>query len=427
MKSRRFRAALGVITGLTLALTACATGGGASDVDDAGGGIKAGPGVDVESKTITVGYIGGLSGPVAVIGKPMLTGLQTYWKAVNDRGGIDGWKVKLVSKDSEYKTPQHVQLFNEIKNDIALLTSFGSPTTKAIQPLIKRENIVTVPVSWASDWAAEPLMAPIGTPFSFDMANGIDYVTEGGAKKLKIGVIYQDDEAGADFLHGYEAAQEAYGFVDAGRLPYKVGDTDFTAQVQQLKSAKADVVVIGGVPSASGPIVGTADSLGFHPQWLFMNPAFLEQLVTEDGTVDGKPTPIADALKGTLVTTYSAPWGAKDVPGMAQMVEEQKRYAPEQTPTVLFTAGYTHGKAQEAILRNAIQRGDLSREGIAEAKLTLGHVDMEGLTPDVTYSREVEPPSRSSLIQVIDPTVPGFLKIAKAGHQGEAAKTLTVG
>lgn len=411
---------------LVLTVGACATGGGAP-TNTGSGEISAGPGVDVENKTITIGYITALSGPVAALGEPIHAGLTSYWDAVNDRGGIDGWKVKLLVKDNSYETTQHVQLFNEIKDDIALLNSFGSPTTKAIQPLISREQIVTVPVGWDSLWGADPHMAPVGTPFSIDMANGLDYVTEGGKKKPKIGIIYQDDEAGADFLRGYDAAKKAYGFDDVGRLPYKVGDTDFTAQVQRLRSADAEVVVVGGVPSASGPIVGTAASLGYHPQWLFMGPAFLERLITEDGTADGKKTPLADPLDGTLVTMFAAAWGDTDAPGMEQMLEDQKRYAPKQTPSVYFTVGYTQGKLQEAILRKAIEDGDLTREGILEAKLTLGHVDLGGLAPDVNYSRELGPPSRRSLIQMIDPDEPGFLKTVQTNHRGEAAERIKIG
>ena len=403
--------------------TACGTGG-----EESGGATTGqGPGIDSTAKTITIGYIGGLSGPAAALSAPMQAGMETCWDAINARGGIDGWEVRFRSEDSGYETQRHVQLFNGMKSDIALLTSFGSPTTKAIQPLIEREGIVTVPQSWDSLWGADPLMAPIGTPFSIDVANGIDYVTEGGTKKLRIGIIYQDDEGGADFLRGYEAALEAYGFNDVGRFPYKPGDTDYTAQVQRLKAARAEVVVMGGVPSASGPSVGTAASLGYTPQWLFMGPAFIEQLITEDGTADAKPTPLAKALKGTLVMMFSVPWGDASAAGMAAMIEEQQEFAPDQTPSIYYTVGYTDCKVQEAILKKAVADGDLSREGIRKAKLNLGHVDMQGLAPDVTYSEELGPPSRTSLITEIDPESQGFLRTVEPEYQGEAGRTIKIG
>src|SRR6185312_9131035 len=81
-----------VIAALSVFLSACSTGGGS--------GIQAGPGVDVANKTINLGILTPLSGPVAApIGIPLTKGIETYFKAVNANGGIDGFKVNLVEKD----------------------------------------------------------------------------------------------------------------------------------------------------------------------------------------------------------------------------------------------------------------------------------------------------------------------------------------
>lgn len=431
--------AVGTILALTLA--GCATGG--ADDPSAGGAatgdgsaatnaaetatLTGGPGVDVENKVITVGYIVARSGPVAAVGDPMLAGLQTYLDSVNDSGGIDGWTVDLLVKDNAYETQQHVQLFNEIKDDIALFVSFGTAPTAAVQSLVQREGILTMPQSWASTWGEDPNMAPVGTPYSIDMANGLDYVTEGGTKPVKVGIVYQDDDAGADFLRGYNAAKEAYGFEDVGQLPFAVGDTDFTAQVQDLQSAGAEVVAIGATPAASGPIVGTASSLGYSPQWLFMSPAFAQQLVTEDGKPDSPKTALADALTGTLVTASSAPWGSDTATAMAQMIEHQQEYAPDQDPNPNFTTAYAQGKVVEALLRHAIEQGDLTREGLLAARQSLGHVDLGGLMPDINYTEDLGAPSHASLITRIDPEAPGFLETVAPDHQGAAATAIDIG
>jgi hypothetical protein len=54
------------------------------------------------------------------------------------------------------------------------------------------------------------------------------------------------------------------------------------------------------------PIVGAASSWGFAPQWVLFGPAFIEQLMTDDGTVIGKPTAIVGSLEGTVCTGFSA-------------------------------------------------------------------------------------------------------------------------
>ena len=426
---RRSILAVAAVAAASLTLGACGTGdaGESSGGDSAAkGSIKTGPGVDVATKTIRVGELSALSGPAAALGKPVVAGHQAFFDALNSRGGIDGWKIDLTVKDTGYQPQQHVQAFNQLKGDIAILNSFGSPTTKAIQPQFQGEELVTVPASFDSIWGTDPTVAPVGTPYSIDVANALDFVTDGGAKKLKVGIIYQNDEYGADGLRGFDAAKDAFGFTEAGRQSYKPGDTDFTAQVQKLKAAGADAVVLTALPSATGPIVGTAATLGFTPQWILQGPAYIEQLITEDGTAGAKPTPVAAALAGAIVTSFSAPWGDDAAPGMKQLLADQKQFAPEQTPSIYFSLAYAQGKVVEEILRKAIRSGDLSRDGIFAAKQHLGEVDLGGITPAVTYTADGGPPSRESLITEIDTGVPGFLKPIESGHGSEVADGIDI-
>ena len=419
-------AAAGV--GLALALTACATSTGGSSSGDGGGhgSIKAGPGIDVENKTITLGDIAALTGPAAALSEPGNRGWEVFWQGSNARDELDGWTVEIITRDSGYQPQQHVQIFNELKSEVALIGSFGSPTTKAILPLVERENILTVPEAFDSLWGTKPVLAPLSTPYAIDALNSLGYLTDQGKKKLKVGAIYQNDEYGADGLRGYEAAFKEYGFTDVGREPFKAGDTDFTAQVQKLKSAGAEVVFVVALASAAGPIVGTSASMGFTPQFVFLGPAFVENLMTADGSADGQPTPIAKALTGTIVTSFAAPWGDESVPGMEQMLLDVEKFAPEQNPSVYFTVGYAQSKMVQAVLKNAIADGDLSREGIVNAKNSLGEVPLEGLVPSTTYDGEVGPPSRASLIERIDPEVVGFLTTVEAGYLSEPAKTFDI-
>jgi len=412
-------------------LAACGTGD--SDSGDGGssgsssGAVKGGPGVDVAAKTIRIGDINALTGPASALGKPVAAGHRAYFKALNARGGIDGWKVRLTIKDSGYQPQQHVQIYNAISRDVALLHSFGSPPTKAIQKLVDRDKLVTTPASFDSIWSADPVIAPVGTPYSYDIANVLDHYTEHGADKPKVGILYQNDEYGQDGLRGYTAAKEKLGFADGGRQTFKAGDTEFTAQIQKLKSAGAQAVVVVALPSSTGPIVGTAASLGFKPQWILQGPAFVEQLITKDGSLKAKPTPVAPALKGALVTSFSAPWGDPGAPGMKQLVADHARYEPGQPPSIYFALAYAGAKVQAEILRKAIADGDLSRDGILAAKKNLGEVDLGGISPSVTYTPDGGPPSTKSLITRIDPSVEGFLEPVEEAYGSDVADSLGAG
>ena len=419
------------VLGASLVLVACGTGDSKSGDGGSSGGtsgaVKGGPGVDVASKTIRIGDINALSGPASALGKPVAAGHRAYFKALNASGGIDGWKIRLTIKDSGYQPQQHVQIYNAIKGGVALLNSFGSPPTKAIQSLLDRDKLVTTPASFDSIWGADPVIAPVGTPYSYDIANVLDYYTKHGADKPKIGIVYQNDEYGQDGLRGFEAARQALGFQAGGRQTFKAGDTEFTAQIQKLKAAGAQAVVVVALPSSTGPIVGTAASLGFKPQWILQGPAFLEQLITKDGSLNAKPTPVAAALQGALVTSFSAPWSDPGAPGMKQLVADHDKYEPGQPPSIYFALAYAASKVQAEILRKAIADGDLSRKGILDAKQHLGKVDLGGVTPSVTYTPVGGPPSTKSLITRIDPTVDGFLKPVEESYGSDVADGLGTG
>ena len=420
------------------AMLVAACGGSSSGTSGSGGQtssssiktIKGGPGVDIVNKTITIGDIDALSGPGAALGKPALNGATAYWDGVNARGGVDGWKINFgPARDNNYpSTQQHVLAFNAIKDSVALLDSFGSPTTLSIQKDVDALHLVTAPLSWDSLWGADLDMAPLGTPYALDVANALDYVSNAGAKKLKVGIIYQNDAYGQDGLRGFKAAVEAYGLTDVGEKGFAIpGTTDYTAQVQALKSAGAEDVVVTAIPSSSGPIVGTAATLNFHPQWILQGPSYIEQLMTQDGTTAGKPTQIAPALTGALVMMFCSTWGDPNAPGMKRVLADQARYFPQQAPSIYFTWAYAQAMVEEAILKKAIASGDLSRQGIHNAKVNLGTVDLQGLAPNVTYSGQPGPPSRASLIEQVSTGVASFLKPVKTDYEGRVARTLTVG
>src|SRR5438045_9470217 len=89
---------LTLVTAL-LVLSGCAS----SSSNGNSSGIKAGVGVNVASKTITLGILSPYSGPVAdPVGKPLARSVEVIFKSINDNGGITGYKLKFLPKNSQY-------------------------------------------------------------------------------------------------------------------------------------------------------------------------------------------------------------------------------------------------------------------------------------------------------------------------------------
>jgi ABC-type branched-subunit amino acid transport system substrate-binding protein len=412
---------------IAIGVGACGTGSSGGGSSGGGGGIKTGPGVDAKTKTISLGVLSPLSGPVAAIGKPLTAGQETYFRAVNAGGGIDGWKVKLVERDSKYDPQTQVQAFNRIADNVAFIAqSLGSPTTKAIQPLANQKKMLIGAAAQDSSLVTDPLMAVIGTPYAIDNANALDYIAkQKGATNAKVGIIYQNDAYGEDGLRGYKAGLKAYHLNNVAQTTYKSGDTDLTAQVQKMRSAGARYVFVVATPSVSSTIVGTGASQGYNPTWVFQGPAWSEFLMSSNGTTKGKPTAVAKALASNVwVLGYEAQWGDMSVPGMAKFLADTKQFAPSQIPDYYFMYGYAQAKMETAVLRKAISGGDLTRPGILDAKLHLGKVDLGGLLPPLDYTPALGPASRKSGVSKVSSTTPGFLKASSGFFMGDAAKSM---
>jgi hypothetical protein len=112
---------------------------------------------------------------------------------------------------------------------------------------------------------------------------------------------------------------------------------------------------------------------------------------------------------------------------MEQLLADHEKYSRKLPPSIYFTLAYAQGQVQTAILRKAIQSGDLTRAGILKAKESLGTVDLGGIAPNVSYSSQPGPPTRKSLIARIDPKVPGFLQAVSPDHGSKVADDLSIG
>src|SRR5919108_4969132 len=107
-----------------LALLGAGCGGAADEGESEGEGtaaeLKTVPGYD--GKTIKLGVLTPLSGPVAVIGLPLTAGNQVYFDYINkEKGGIAGkYQVELEQADTQYKPDRTVQQYNRVKTDVVM-------------------------------------------------------------------------------------------------------------------------------------------------------------------------------------------------------------------------------------------------------------------------------------------------------------------
>ncbi len=412
-------ACIGFIVVCMMALSACAN----SSPSGSGTGttLKTGPGVDTTKKTSTLGIISPYTGPVAApIGIPLANGVKVFFDHVNDNGGIGGYKVKFLEEDSKYDPQTQVTLYNQIHNQVLMIAdSLGTPTTFAIKDQAASDHMLISAATLSSALAREKYLVMVGTPYRLQVENAFDYVVNTlGVKNPATGIIYQNDEYGQDGLTGYKEAIAAYGLKDVGQASYAATDTDFTAQVLQMKKAGAKYVFLTTIPGATAGIVGTAFKLGYNPQFILQSPGWANVLFAA--------VPALKPLFSKLwLVGQGATWGDTSKPGMAQLVQDVAKYAPTQQPDGYFEFGYTESEITYAILKQAFANNDLTRDGLYNAFISLKNVDLGGLYPPVTYGTAPDQrvPTRDSVVYQIDPTMPnvGYVKVLAADFTGTAA------
>ncbi|MEN8238837.1 MAG: ABC transporter substrate-binding protein, partial [Actinomycetota bacterium] len=125
-----------------------------TEAADTGGDMKTDFGVDVDSQTIKIGMLADLTGLFAPLVVDITDAQIAFWENVNANGGLDGWTVELVVEDTNYNVEQHIEKYEEIREEVlALGQSTGSPTNVAALPKYKDDTMVFIPLSWYSGWA----------------------------------------------------------------------------------------------------------------------------------------------------------------------------------------------------------------------------------------------------------------------------------
>src|SRR5699024_1655086 len=117
-----------ILSIFTLTLAGCSSKGTKST--DTGGNKEFELAQGVTEDTIKIGTLGPTSGPIAMVGIPMLHGMEAYINKVNDEGGINGRKIELIAKDDEFKADIALQKAEELIEEdevFAIVGQLGTP------------------------------------------------------------------------------------------------------------------------------------------------------------------------------------------------------------------------------------------------------------------------------------------------------------
>ncbi|KQY63483.1 MULTISPECIES: ABC transporter substrate-binding protein [unclassified Nocardioides] len=399
MKQNKFLQIVAALAAPILALSACSGAAGSGDV----------PGVTDEK--IVLGVNADLSGPAASTGIDATKGFEVYFDWLNDNGGVDGRKVEVISRDHGYDPTRALSNWQRfVKQDnIFGGMCFGTPSCVSVAPQIIANKRPHIMISQAKAFY-EPQNDYVlinGIPYSWEAAITIDYIEENYHPE-KIGVIYQDDDFGRDGLSGAEKAAEHYG-IELVTEGYERGSTDFTAQVASLRRKNVEWVLTSGVQVEPAAIMSKIADLGWDVK--------IGSLVA--ASVQPSTIALGDSedFEGFIgPTSWAAP--TDDVPGVKQMLERAKKYAPDHEVGTYFIYGYVNAIIYAEGLKKAAEADNLTPEGVVDAWYQIKDLDTQGLYSPISLSREQPFPGDSAsileykdgaFVKMTEPTAPKSL------------------
>ncbi|WP_441261128.1 ABC transporter substrate-binding protein [Bradyrhizobium sp. 521_C7_N1_3] len=332
---------------------------------------------------IKVGQTMPFSGPASAyssIGKTQ----AAYFKMINDQGGINGRKINLIQYDDAYSPPKAVEQIRKlVESDEVLLTFqiIGTPVNAAVQKYLNSKKVPQLFAATGASRFTDP------KNFPWTMGFNPNYFVEGRIygqyilkehPNAKIGVLYQNDDLGKDYLNGLKAGLgDKAAKMIVTEASYEVSDPTVDSQILKIKDAGADLFFSATTPKQAAQAIKKIAEMGWHPV----------QIVDINATSVGavlKPAGL-DAAKGLISVNYGKEpldptW--KDDAGLKRYFDFMAKYYPDGDKDSNFnTYGYSTAQLLVHVLKQC--GDDLTRENVMKQAASLKDVVSDTALPGI--------------------------------------------
>ncbi|MCA1361578.1 MULTISPECIES: ABC transporter substrate-binding protein [unclassified Bradyrhizobium] len=331
---------------------------------------------------IKIGNIMPYSGPAsgyAAIGRTE----EAYFNKINAEGGINGRKIRFISYDDGYSPPKTVEQARKLVESDNVLLIFGSLGTSTNSAIRKYMNEKKVPqlfvASGASKWN-DPKQYP------WTMGWQPSYVSEARiyAKYImkekpngKIGVLYQNDDFGKDYLNGLKEGLGAKASMIVREEAYDTSEPAIDERVVKLKAAGADIFISLTNQKFAAQGIKKAAEINWHPMHIISNVSASVSGVLEPAGIE--------VSQGILSATYTKDgsdpqWNADD--GMKKFYSFLAQYEPRANK---LDAGVVYGYAAAQTIVKVLQMcgDDLTRENVMKQAASLKDFAPDTLLPGI--------------------------------------------
>ncbi|AWL91892.1 MULTISPECIES: ABC transporter substrate-binding protein [Bradyrhizobium] len=332
---------------------------------------------------IKIGNIMPYSGPASAYGIIGRTE-AAYFKKINEEGGINGRKINFVSYDDAYSPPKTVEQARKlVESDEVLLifNSLGTPPNSAIQKYMNSKKVPQLFVATgATKWND-----PQNFPWTMGWQPNYQSETQIYAKYIlkempnaKIGVLYQNDDYGKDYLKGLK---DGLGAKAASMIvleeSYETSEPTIDNHIVKMKATGADIFINITTPKFAAQAIKKISEIGWKPTHFLNNvSASVGSVIKPAGFENSQ-----DIISAAYLKDVSDPqW--KDDAGMKGFLEFMTKYFPEGDKLDGGTiVGYGVAQTLVEVLKKC---GDnLTRENVMKQAASLKDFRTEVLLPGI--------------------------------------------
>ena len=317
----------------------------------------------VTKTEIKIGATFPFSGPASSLGNNG-RGLMAYVQSINDRGGINGRKINLITLDDAYSPPKAVEQTRRLVESDGVAFIFGTLGTQSNSAIVKYLNGRKIPHLFVVSGATKFTNT---RDFPYTTTGLPSYDTEGKIYAsyikrtlpgVKIGILFQNDDMGKDFVESFKETFKDEFDKRILTSSYEVSDPTVDSQILGLKSFGAEALFIAGTPKFTAQAIRKAHEIDWKPL-IVVN--FISSSVSATLVPAGLENAVG-VISGSFYKDPNDPkW--KDDPSVLAYRAYFSKYLPgADIGDTIYLTGIQQGEILEQLLKQC--GSDLSRENI---------------------------------------------------------------